>query len=351
MKLYLDVEVWNYDVMHTCYQDGWMSCSLWLIASNVTRIVHNGNYAALIRYLKSCQYPSSKASSGRSLSKLFDSKMVRKHDNTKSLVANASIQFTIFPILLAWAEHEAQNLPAPFDESMARELKEHIVVYREAYRVMDLIKQIKYRRITTAEAKPLLTTAYSAWQLMHKQRYGVEHFTPKWAWMHSIIKRFDSHSWLFDMFYIERQHQRIRIHAEMVRNTISFEKSVLLRVSDCQVSTWLADEAQRCQLIGRRVQVVLNGEPCEMADACEVHGIKIHCDDVVCEGQAGACKSGVVRSCFAREGDVFLKLELLRYQGDGIWIHGTREEIWRVRNLRHPCAWLSVGDRALRLIF
>ena len=329
-----------------------MSCSLWLITSNVIRIVHDGSYSSLNRYLKSCQYPISKASSGRSLTRLFDSKMVIKHDNMQSLVANASSQFTAFPILLAWAEHEGRQLPATFDVLLRREVEEHIVVYSEACRVMDLIKQIKYRHITTVEARPLLESSYNIWLRLHNNLYGVEHFTPKWSWMHSIIKRLDSRTWLFDMFYIERQHQRIRMHAELIRNTTTFEKSTLRGVVDCQVTTRLADSAATCKLIGRQVDVVVLGGAGKMADACEVRGIKIHCDDVVCRHHAGVCQSGVVRGCFDRGGyEVFLKVELLSYQGDGTWTQEVHEDLWSVRNVRHPCAWVSVNTRSLRLIF
>ena len=71
------------------------------------------------------------------------------------------------------------------------------------------------------------------------------------------------------MFYVERQHQRIRAQAELVKNTSTFESSVLFRVVDAQreslrKSTPLEDSYQ---LVGRRVPVA-GAIVGSLADAC-----------------------------------------------------------------------------------
>ena len=52
--------------------------------------------------------------------------------------------------------------------------------------------------------------------------------------MWAIAERIADEEWLFDMLYIERQHKRVKPHAELVKNVKQFERSVLMRVVDAQ---------------------------------------------------------------------------------------------------------------------
>ena len=75
--------------------------------------------------------------------------------------------------------------------------------------------------------------------------------------------------WLFDMFYVERQHQRIRAQAELVKNTSTFESSVLFRVVDAQCESLRKSNPleDSYQLVGRRVPVA-GAIVGSLADAC-----------------------------------------------------------------------------------
>ena len=80
----------------------------------------------------------------------------------------------------------------------------------------------------------MLLSGIAAWLELHKAKYGKGPIKPKYAWMWLFSKRLEDCEWLFDMFYVERQHQRIRAQAELVKNTSTFESSVLFRVVDAQ---------------------------------------------------------------------------------------------------------------------
>ena len=76
------LRVCAYDWMHTTFQDGWMSNAMWLISEAIS-IARRGNTLCedFIAHLRACQFPLSRASAKRTLERLFDPLMVRKHNN------------------------------------------------------------------------------------------------------------------------------------------------------------------------------------------------------------------------------------------------------------------------------
>ena len=340
------LEVWSYDWMHCTLQDGWLSTAMYLVVHHVTRLIHNSNYDSLLHFLRSCQFPMSKSPQGRSLVKVFDPVMIRKHHSRGCIVANASIQFTLYPLLKAWVQGQLIALPALEHP----ELYEHFVVYEEACRVVDLVKRIKYRRITTVNAQPLLQSAYSRYQELHKSLYGTDYFVPKSVWFHGFIKRIAAHSWLFDMFYVERLHQRVKPSAELHRNTTKFEEGVLTRVLDDQMNRLSSSSKLTLpdgELIGKNVPVTIAGFAFRMADKCTSHGMTVSCDDIVANG----AQLGVVRACLlGADNALSVKVELLRHMRDDIWKHEHLTAIWPVDDLQHAVAWRLCGDNLLCVI-
>ena len=98
------------------------------------------------------------------------------------------------------------------------ELHQHLAVYISACDIADVFKQVKYKKLTTAEAKCRLLQAVSKFLELHKALYGTEHIKPKFAWLWLIALRMGDCEWFFDMFCIERQHQRARKQADTKKN-------------------------------------------------------------------------------------------------------------------------------------
>ena len=87
---------------------------------------------------------------------------------------------------------------------------QHLLVYLAASLMIDIIRRVKHRQLSTASAKPMLLRACGQWLDLHKTMYGTAHIKPKYAWMWLFSSRIADCEWLFDMFYIERHHQIIR---------------------------------------------------------------------------------------------------------------------------------------------
>ena len=80
-------------------------------------------------------------------------------------------------------------------------LYQHVAVFLAACDVVDTIMLV-----TTARAKPRLQAAISRWFDLHVAQYGTQYVKPKFFWMRAVALRVDESEWLFDMFYVERQH-------------------------------------------------------------------------------------------------------------------------------------------------
>ena len=137
-----------------------MSEAMWLAFKNIA-ILKFGSIgaggASMIGYLRQCQFPQCRRSVGRGLHHLFAPEMLKKHKDHGCIVANASVQFTLYAIVRDWATMEAE------DDAQ----KEHLLVYLTVSRIIDIIRRVKHRQLSTACAKPMLLSGIAAWLELH----------------------------------------------------------------------------------------------------------------------------------------------------------------------------------------
>ena len=335
---------WQYDWMHTAFQAGFMSDAMWLVFKHISTIKHGeaAGGASMVRHLRQCQFPFCMRSVGGSLKHLFEPEMLKKHRTHTYLVGNASVQFTLYALVRDWATIEAEDDPSA---------TEHLLVYLAASRIIDIIRRVKHRQLSTASAKPMLLRACGQWLDLHKTLYGTRHIKPKYAWMWLFSSRIADCEWLFDMFYIERQHQRIRPQAEPVKNTVTFESSVLFRVVDAQMCSLRGEHPlyENYKLVGRQLPVA--GDIVGwIADGCVSGGMKIHCDDIVLRGGLGGAAAVVLACLLSADGILIIKVELMQRVRANVWAQTAQQECWPAREAIHPIAWRELEDRSIFII-
>jgi len=336
------LEIFKYDHMHTAFQDGFMSNAMWLICSNTLRLKHGNasDGAPLVAFLKSLQFPVSRAD-GKRLHTIFTNKFMNKHRGKNSIVANASCQLTLYKLLEFWAIEESTDCP---------ELLPHCAVYCAASEIADVFRNVKHRRLDTHSAKAQLIVAIKRWQELHKTQYGATCFKPKFCWIWSIALDLSSSDWLFDMFYVERQHRRVRAQVEPVKNTVQFEGSVLQRVLDAHVSSLLDRDilANNYCLPKRKTRSVCGGVPALMADSCVCKGVSIHCDDLV----ERCNRIGVVIACYQCDDDgiLVLRVEVMIGRSRTQFSQTARQALWPARDVQLLIAWRARPDRSFDVI-
>ena len=106
---------------------------------------------------------------------------------------------------------------------------------------------------------------------------------------------------ILDAFVIERMHLAVKAVAEPMKNTRSFEQSVLssllTKTLSCDREADFGDG-----LLGRTQRLPGLGVDILLGDAMRVLGVDIFVDDVVLRGQA----AGFVRACALEGGELFL---------------------------------------------
>ena len=164
-----------------------------------------------------------------------------------------------------------------------------------------------------------------------------------------VAVRLADAEWLFDMFYVERQHRRVRPQAELVRKTTSWEPSVVFRVLHAQLCTLSGPSPIKDSytLLGRqrRVTGCVDGW---MADKLVCGRLHLHTDDVVFRRGV----FGIIVACLhdERSGSLFVQVELLRSSGGSAWTHTSSREQWLVTETRLPVAWRQLDDGRLVII-
>mgnify|MGYP003313008692 CR=1 FL=1 len=211
---------YKYDWMHVAVQDGFVSNAMWLVVQAGLDDIEQGK--PLVDFIKSFEFPFSRRSTDRyALPRVFSKKMMRKHSNAGTIIANASVQLSLYRMLEFWAI-----------EKSSPEMDPHNEVFFASCYVVNLFREVKYRRMETRTAAELLLPAIERWQSLHKALYGSQYFKPKFNWIWSVAEQLAASPRMFDMFCVERQHRRVKRQAELVCSTTDFERSCLMRALD-----------------------------------------------------------------------------------------------------------------------
>jgi hypothetical protein len=154
---------------------------------------------------------------------------------------------------------------------------------------------------------------------------------------------------VLDAFIIERTHLVVKGIADHIRNTSTFEHSVLSGVTT-RAFEYAADDAVGDCLVGRRV--ALPGFPAVVvADKLSVFNIEVAVDDIILRGDA----AGVVVACAIEHGELLVVVDLLaqtvrRSSHTVVYKLAAQHEVWRASEDGHCLAWYSNVDGSFVVI-
>lgn len=125
--------------------------------------------------------------------------------------------------------------------------------------------------------------------------------------------------------------------AENVRNTVTFEKSVLAAVTNAAFSK--ASQPSVYGLLGRTAAVP-DIPTALVADHLDYFGLQVSSDDVVLRG--GRC--GQVVACLKDGNDLHVLVTCWRHisvvsEHSGRWMPTSVREVWHVASVALPLAW------------
>jgi hypothetical protein len=228
---------------------------------------------------------------------LFDKYRAARMQTRRAIIGQASDQYALYALLRHFVDTEV------VDDA---NLTPHIESFRAACIVVDLLKFVKTRQVTAESVRARLPTAISNFLRAHMIAYGRRRIRPKHHWLFDVAETALRHGMVLDMFVIERLHLRVKSHAELVRNTISYSRSALALVLCAQLYD-LQQGVARDGLLGRTIPYPgVHGAV--MADGLLCNGQKIHVDDIVFHGESPGCVLACAR---ADDATMWLLVEIM----------------------------------------
>jgi len=190
-----------------------------------------------------------------------------------------------------------------------------------------------------AQAAEPLRQRLSKYMTLHQRVYGTRLVRPKHHWNFDIPDQLAKDGCLLDAFIVERIHLQVKWIAEKVRNTTTFELSVLSGVTNEAFSRAATASAIAGGLCGKTAE--LPGAPgIFVADRMEYRGLKVSSKDVVFRGE----QCGYVIACVCEGLDLFAVADVWACRAavshnSATWSPAGTRELWPVQQLELATAW------------
>ncbi len=280
------LDVMRFDWVHSMLQGGVVNAEVEALVQ-ATGITHE----ELQTFLRDAawQYPQWRRQKSKELHRVFDERRCSKEDAFK-VHASCSELLGLYGMLRFFVELKLGAVP---------ETTEHLESLNKMCDVMDMLLAIKRCTVNVAQGTAQLEADVAEHIRLHVAAYGAGHVKPKHHWMMDVPGQIRSDGILVDAFVIERIHLRVKCIAENVRNTTSFEGSVLESVLTAHFEELGSRQFGDC-LLGR--SAVLPGFlGARVADGMRNFGIEFRIGDV------------------AMCGDEVTKVEACAQDGDGLF--------------------------------
>jgi hypothetical protein len=324
------IEVATYDWMHNTFQEGvfTVETQAFLGAAGIQR-------ARVEQMLAddAWRFPGSAEVKARQLHRIFDDRRVSAECHCAELLG-------VYGLLRHFIETEVEDVPA---------LQAHRRSFLAICKVLDLLLKAKHGFADARSAASALRAATCEHLRLHKAAYGEALVRPKHHWMLDVPEQLARDGLVLDAFVVERTHLKVKAVAEHVRNTRSFEASVLASLSTACWNKAAALIGTGC-LLGNVAP--LPGCPgAVVADRMDVLGCEMVLGDVVLLGDSVGAISGCVRC----DGELFAFVRRLRIVGR-LSAHSVRcdptagLDAWPADGLRLALAWRRLDDSSVLVV-
>ena len=269
--------------------------------------------------------------------RIFDLYGAHANEEHKTIKAAASELLELYAMLRFWVE---TRLP-----SGDCRIKSAVDAFLACCKVLDIMLFAKRRLLSTRDASMRLRTALATYMRLHKAAQGDSNVRPKHHWAFDVAEQLGNNDGVvFDAFVIERLHLRVKAVSENVKNTKTFERSVLSGVVNSHVRSanqkWIGGG-----LVGAAVQHPIVQESL-VADHVELAGVRVAVGDVVCCGE----RMGQVVACVTYESGLLLVVDAWRLaqrlsQHSSKWqTIGAQRCAWQVAEAEECIAWKKEAD-------
>jgi hypothetical protein len=315
------------DWVHTMLCDGVFGCEVHLFLSRAQQKLGIG-FESVRGFLVGWTLPCHSKATMHEVRRVFTDFRHSYAENHEKMKASASELLSTYGLLRHFVCRHVQDA-CMVEETSSFELCCHLI---------DGILDAKHGQTSMNESSLWLKRAHKAFLEMHISCYGSEYIKPKHHWVFDIAEQWSLHSFVPDAFLIEKQHLAAKSIGNRVRNTTTFEKSVL--------SGMLNSQVQSIGQLGQDFELMHNAIPFPgletsvVADTVSIMGVQMSVDDIVLYNDT----AGRVIACI-QEGEEFSlvvdSLATHRPLTPHAYICAlqSRRVVWNAKLVRLALAW------------
>ena len=315
------------DWVHTMLCDGVFGCEVHLFLSRAQEKLGIG-FESVREFLVGWTLPCQSKATMHEVRRVFTDFRHSYAENHEKLKASASELLSTYGLLRHFVCRHVQDV-CMLEETSSFELCCHLI---------DGILDAKHGQASMNESSLWLKRAHKAFLEMHISCYGSEYVKPKHHWVFDIAEQWSLHSFVPDAFLIEKQHLAAKDMSNRVRNTTTFETSVLAGMLNMQVES-IGQLGQDFELM-RNATPFPGLEASVVGDTVSINGVGMSVDDIVLYNDT----AGKVIAC-VQEGEEFSlvvdSLAMHRPLTPHAYICAlqSRRVVWNAKLVRPALAW------------
>ena len=330
-----------YDWVHTLLQDGPLHVELFEYLQQCKEAVW---FPQVEQWLQlPWEFPKSFRRKGSQLWRIFSDWRSSRGGEHSKIHCSASELLGCYSLVRLLLELKVPNVP---ERAAAKDS------FLLCCKLADICQSAKKRTMPMLEAANALEATHRAYMAKHIEVYGREFVRPKFHWMFDIADQFRRDAMVHDQLVVERLHLRVKRPAEIIDNTIRWERSVLAECLNHQMQdlqllcgpSYMMDER-----VSRQAQFP-NAIFCQNL---RVMGMQLSVGDVLVWGD----RAGKTVMCGQENDDFFVVLELW----DKVEMLTASAAKYRTTGMRHcvvdalevamVCAWHHLNDDECLVVF
>jgi hypothetical protein len=333
------IGVMTYDWVHNMLQDGVFSAEAGAFLKACEPLgISRAHINAFLKD-KAWMFPGFMKCKAKQLHRVFDSHRQSAQDPDK-VKCSCSELLGLYGLLRHFFETQVGDR-----EEVRAEYKSFLA----ACSVLDLIIMAKRCTADVLEVATQLDFAAPEHLRLHIIAYGTQYVKPKHHWTLDVPAQIRRDGLVLDAFIIERTHLLVKGIAEHVRNTSTFEASVMSGVMTAAFKV-AGVASLGDSLLGKVAN--LPGHPhIQVADKMAIHNFEVAYGDVILRGDS----AGIIVAC-ALENEQLMVVVDLMVQCSKVSDH-TRAfqrvgstDVWHASEVSHCIAWYTNPDGSVVVI-
>ena len=213
----------------------------------------------------------------------------------------------------------------------------------------DVLLAAKRGLIPIDVAADQLNAATTEFLTLHQVAYGTAYLKPKHHWLLDLPSQLRRDRMILDAFVIERQHLMVKAVAEPIRNTSTFEASVLASLVNVQIRC-VRELKLGSSLIGR-TRPLVDVPGVVVSDKMTIHNFTVAVDDIIMRGVEVAA----VVACAEQGSHLFAFVAPLNKVAQvtrqaAKYRRAPMLAVWRALDVQQCLAWKDEADGTVMVL-